>query len=162
MTHHLFLGVPGYSSWSMRIWLLADRFDLPVRVTWCTFYQTPDLATQIGHAPARSVPFLLCDDGAEVRESLAIAEELAGRFPERGLWPADEDARAVARGLASEMHSGFTALRNECPMNLRVSYAEVPVSTAVHADLARLDLIWRRARVPKQAQSALGSVAPIR
>ncbi|CAM4377905.1 glutathione S-transferase [Palleronia rufa] len=145
MTHHLFLGEPGYSSWSMRIWLLADRFDLPVRVTWCTFYQTPDLATQIGHAPARSVPFLLCDDGAEVRESIAIAEELAARHPAAAIWPKDPTLRALARSLAAEMHAGFTTLRTLCPMVLRTAYADVPVPPELAADLARIALIWEDA-----------------
>ncbi|WP_124112039.1 glutathione S-transferase [Palleronia sp. THAF1] len=140
--HTLTLAEPAYSSWSMRIGLLIDRFDLPVRIEWVTFYSEPTLTEQIGHPPARTVPFLLCDDGTEVRESLAIAEELADRFPDAALWPCEPVLRGLARSLASEMHAGFVALRNQCPMALRVAYSDVPVDDALAADLALLEEIW--------------------
>jgi len=142
MTHTLFLADPGFSSWSTRVGLLAFRFDLPIDIRWLEIYGTPPLAQQIGHPPARTVPFLLCDDGAEVAESLAIAEELAARFPDQPLWPADPKRRELARSLAAEMHAGFAALRSHCPMCLRTAYAEVEVPEKVAADLARLDVIW--------------------
>jgi glutathione S-transferase len=91
-------------------------------------------------------------EGTVVAESLAIAEELASRHPEAGLWPKDQAARAVARMLAAEMHAGFTALRSHCPMNLRISYTGCDPTDAVLADLARLETIWSWARRETGAQ----------
>jgi glutathione S-transferase len=71
---------------------------------------------------------------------------LASRHPQAGIWPADPKARAVARVLAAEMHAGFTALRNHCPMNLRVSYEGCEPPQAVLDDLKRLEVIWDWAR----------------
>ena len=81
-----------------------------------------------------------------IPESLAIAEELASRHPDAGLWPSAPAARATARVLAAEMHSGFGALRSHCPMNLRVSYLDCAPPQAVLDDLARLCQIWDWAR----------------
>jgi glutathione S-transferase len=86
------------------------------------------------------------DDGAVVSESLAIAEELASRHPEAGIWPAHARARATARTLAAEMASGFSALRNACPMNLRHAYSGFASSAEVDADLRRIERIWAHAR----------------
>ena len=146
MTYHLAIGDRAYSSWSLRGWLLFDAFGIAVATRTARLYtdELPQLLRDF--APSRTVPTLRCDDGTVIPESLAIAEELASRHPEAGLWPAAPRARATARALASEMHAGFTALRSHCPMNLRVSYAETPVPEAVQADLDRLDVIWNWAR----------------
>jgi glutathione S-transferase len=85
-------------------------------------------------------------DGSVVPETIAIAEELATRHPDAGLWPSDPHARATARVLAAEMHAGFTALRNHCPMNLRVSYTDCQPPEAVLKDLERLETLWSWAR----------------
>ena len=106
-----------------------------------------DVADQMSDiGAARTVPTLVCHDGAVVSESAAIAEELATRHPKAGIWPIDPKARAVARTLLSEMASGFTALRGDCPMSLRVCYADCSPSDAVRTDLARLEEIWAYAR----------------
>lgn len=144
MTCRLILGDRTYSSWSMRVWLLVDRFELPVDAEFLSFAAAPVSQQLADHAPARTVPVLHTPDGP-VWDSLAIAEELAQRFPAAGLWPAGTTARALARSLAAEMHSGFAALRQHCPMNLRQVYADVPVPAAVADDLARIDAIWRYA-----------------
>jgi glutathione S-transferase len=91
-------------------------------------------------------------DGIVVPETIAIAEELASRHPEAGIWPADPKARAVARVLAAEMHAGFGALRSHCPMNLRVSYEDCAPPQAVLDDLARLEVIWDWARAETGAE----------
>jgi glutathione S-transferase len=146
MTYDLAIGDRAYSSWSLRGWLLLDAFGLPVRVRTARLYtdELPQLLAEF--APARTVPVLRGPDGTLVMESLAIAEELASRHPEAGLWPRDPRARAVARSLAAEMHAGFTALRGQCPMNLRVSYAATPMTDALRADLDRLEVVWAWAR----------------
>ncbi len=146
MTYHLAIGDRAYSSWSLRGWLLFDAFGIPVTLHRARLYTDALPRLLRDFAPARTVPALRIDGGPVVMESLAIAEELAARHPEAGLWPADPDARAVARSVTAEMHAGFQALRSHCPMNLRVSYTDVPVPGPVAADLARLDRIWAWAR----------------
>ena len=149
----LVIGDRSYSSWSLRGWLLCAAFGIPVETRLIRLY-SDDFAAALGEfPPARSVPVLRTADGTVIPDSLAIAEELATRHPEAGLWPADPRARATARALAAEMHAGFTALRSHCPMNLRVAYAEVPVPEPVAADLARLAAIWAHARAVTGSQT---------
>lgn len=148
MSYDLYLGDYTYSSWSLRAFLLFDRFGIPVTRHMIWFDGDESVAEQLAAKglTAKTVPTLCTDDGAVIGESLAIAEELASRHPEAGLWPSDPKARATARCLASEMHAGFTALRSHCPMNLRRSYVDFDVPEAVLADLQRIELIWSDAR----------------
>lgn len=146
MTYDLVIGDRGYSSWSLRGWLFFDAFGIPVRTISARLY-TDELPTLLkDFHPARTAPTMRTPDGVVVPETIAIAEELASRHPEAGLWPADPRARAVARVLAAEMHAGFFALRSHCPMNLRVSYTDCAPPDAVLADLDRLQVIWDWAR----------------
>ena len=146
MTYDLVIGDRGYSSWSLRGWLLFDAFGIAVKTHSARLY-TDELATLLrDYFPGRTAPTMRTPDGVVVPETIAIAEELASRHPEAGLWPADPKARAVARVLAAEMHAGFFALRNHCPMNLRVSYTTCEPPEAVLADLKRLETIWAWAR----------------
>ncbi len=142
MTYDLAIGDRAYSSWSLRGWLLFDAFGIPVRTRTARLYTEEFPELLVDFYPARTVPATLMPDGSVVTESIAIAEELASRHPEAGLWPSDPQHRAVARVLAAEMHAGFVALRNHCPMNLRVSYSDCQPTEAVLADLARLEEIW--------------------
>ncbi|MEO3416842.1 glutathione S-transferase [Roseovarius sp. CAU 1744] len=146
MTYDLILGDYAYSSWSLRGWLLFERFGI-ARRTGMVNFKKGGVAEQMPEwAPARTVPAVRTPEGALLTESIAIAEELAQRHPEAGLWPDEPGARATARSLAAEMHAGFAALRGECPMNLRLAYAGVTPSEAVAADLRRLEAIWDYAR----------------
>ena len=146
MTYDLLIGDRSYSSWSLRGWLLFAAFDIPVRVTLARMYD-PDFAAKLdGFAPARTVPVARDAGGAVWHDSLAIAEGLAERHPEAGHWPAESRARALARSMAAEMHSGFTALRGACPMNLRVGWDGFRADDAVRADLARVEALWSLAR----------------
>lgn len=152
MSYELFLGDYAYSSWSLRGWLLFEKFGIDCRTRMLDFSAGASVAEQLaGLAPARTVPALRTPEGVVVSDSLAIAEELASRHPEAGLWPANPGARAVARTLAAEMHSGFAALRQHCPMNLRVAYTGVSTGEDVIADIQRLETIWRYAREAVQA-----------
>lgn len=93
-------------------------------------------------SPTGKVP-VLRDGDLVIWETLAILEYLAETHP--ALWPADMSARARARAISSEMHAGFQALRNECPMNMRRPQRAIPVSAAAQADAARITDIWTSA-----------------
>jgi glutathione S-transferase len=146
----LYIGNKNYSSWSLRAWLLLRQSGIAfterrLRLDWnadSTFKRT-----LLALAPSGRVPLLVDDEGFAVWDSLAIAETVAELHPEKRLWPADRRRRARARSLCAEMHSGFTALRNRCPMNIEASLPEVGRRVAtewpdVAADLARIDAMW--------------------
>ncbi len=146
MTYDLYIGDRTFSSWSLRGWLMFEKFSIPCRTHMAGLYSgtlKQDLAEL---APARYVPAMRTPDGIAVGDTLAMAETLAERHPDAGLWPTDPAARALARWLVAEMHSGFMALRNECPMQLLHQYDGFAVSDAVQADLNRLQEIWSLAR----------------
>lgn len=136
------LGDRAYSSWSMRIGLLVRRFDLDIELRFTPLYTEEFETLRCFLSPVRTVPAMVLADGSIIGETVAIAEELADRFPDRPFWPQNPAARARARSLAAEMHAGFQAVREACPMNLRAAYASTPVSDAVRADLERLETIW--------------------
>lgn len=147
MTHKLFLGDRLYFTWSLAAWLMFENFGLADQVETTVFPADTVIGPALAdYAPARTVPTMVTREGAIVSDSLAIAEELASRYPAAGLWPTDPLARATARTLAAEMHSGFYALRGGWPMNLRLAYQAQTPPTDVAAELARLDLIWGAAR----------------
>lgn len=146
MTYDLAIGDRSYSSWSLRGWLHFEKFGLPVKCHTGVLY-TEDFARLLADfAPARLVPAMRTPEGEVVWDTLAIAETLAERHPGAGHWPDDPAARAMARAMAAEMHSGFTALRGDCAMNLRLSYAESAPRAEVMADLARIEFLWAHAR----------------
>jgi len=146
----LYIGNKNYSSWSLRAWLLLRQAGIAfterqLRLDWTL--DSPFKKTLLAIAPSGRVPLLVDDDGFAVWDSLAIAETVAERHPEKHLWPADRRQRARARSLCAEMHSGFTALRNRCPMNVEASLPEVGARVAsewpdVAADLRRIDAMW--------------------
>ena len=146
----LYIGNKNYSSWSLRAWLLMRQSGIAfterqLRLDWND--DSPFKRTLLAIAPSGRVPLLVEDDGFAIWDSLAIAETLAERHPEKRLWPADRRQRARARSLCAEMHAGFTALRNRCPMNVEASLPEVGARCAsewpdVAADLRRIDAMW--------------------
>lgn len=143
MTYDLIIGDRAYSSWSLRGWLLFDTFEIEHRLHHVTFAQQDDgWAALAPYSPARTVPTMITPEGVAVSDSLAIAEELATRHPDLGIWPSDPAARATARTMAAEMHSAFSALRDVCPMNLRAAYSDFDPGEDVRADLRRLEDIW--------------------
>ncbi len=146
MTYDLHIGDRMYSSWSLRGWLMFEKFNLPVRTHMAGLYAGTLARDLAALAPARLVPVMRTPDGLVVGDTLAMAETLAERHPQAGLWPADPAARALARWLVAEMHSGFNALRAECPMQLRHQWQGFAASEGVLADLARLQELWALAR----------------
>ena len=141
----LYIGNKNYSSWSLRPWLLMKQAGLAFDEVVIPLY-TPTAKQEIlRHSPSGRVPCLKHGD-ITVWDSLAIAEYLADLFPQAQLWPADPDARAVARGAAAEMHAGFAALRQNMPMNLRAAFPGQGLSPAVQEDINRITALWRDCR----------------
>jgi glutathione S-transferase len=142
---HLVIGNKNYSSWSLRPWMALTMAHIPFEETVIPLYES-NTRKRIGeHSAAGKVP-ILHHGKVTVWESLAILEYLAELFPEKKLWPQAKAARAVARAAAAEMHSGFAALRNACPMNLRRSSKSTAMDDTVKADIARIDALWRHCR----------------
>ncbi len=140
----LVLGSKNYSSWSLRPWLFLRKVGFEFREHLIQF-DAPDYQAQIAAlSPSRRVP-LLIDGGVKIGDSLAIIE-YAADCAGRGL-PIPRTARALARSAAAEMHSGFQALRNECPMNVRALHRHVPLTAALRADIGRIDEIWSQCRL---------------
>jgi glutathione S-transferase len=146
----LFVGNKNYSSWSMRPWVLMKQAGIPFEETMVRFdsfgAQSNFKQTMSCLSPVAKVPVLVDGDLA-IWDTLAIAEYLAEQFPDKKLWPADKAARAHARSICAEMHSGFTALRNHCPMNIEARLPEIGAlvwrdQKAVHSDVARLVQMW--------------------
>jgi glutathione S-transferase len=147
----LYIGNKNYSSWSMRPWVLLRQAGIPfeeIVVRFDSFDEGSDFRKQISTvSPVGKVP-VLDDDGFRVWDTLAIAEYLAERFPEKNLWPQGVQARARARSVCAEMHSGFAALRSACPMNIEADLRDTGQliwrdKPAVRADVARLVGMWR-------------------
>ncbi len=141
----LVIGNKNYSSWSLRPWMALTMAKLPF-IEEMILLDTPEFKSEVArHSGAGRVP-VLYHGKLMIWDSLAILEYLADAFPQKGLWPATAGARAMARSAASEMHSGFQALRNACPMNLRRPKRSVAMDQAVHKDVARIEALWRTAR----------------
>ncbi|MEO8155290.1 MAG: glutathione S-transferase family protein [Rhizobacter sp.] len=150
MSLQLYVGNKNYSSWSMRPWVLLKQAGIPFEEVMLRF---GDMApgspfkTQLARVcPTGRVPVLL-DNGLAVWDTLAIAEYVAEKFPEKTLWPTKAAARARARSVCAEMHSGFSALRNHFPMNIEASFPEIGervlrTEPQVHADLDRIVQMW--------------------
>lgn len=146
----LYIGNKNYSSWSMRPWVLLRQAGIDfeeVFVRFDGFGPDSQFKTTIkGINPVGKVPVLL-HDGFAVWDTLAISEYMAEQFPEKQLWPQDRAARARARSVCAEMHSGFVGLRSACPMNIEAQLPEVGAlalrdKPAVRADLERICSLW--------------------
>jgi glutathione S-transferase len=145
MTLRLIIGNKNYSSWSLRPWLAMQVAAIAFEETVMRL-DAPDFKAQVtALSGAGKVPVLL-DGDVRVWESLAILEYLAEKFPGAGLWPTPERARAHARAVAAEMHSGFLALRGQLPMNIRRPVIPRPLDDGARADAARIEAIWNECR----------------
>jgi glutathione S-transferase len=146
MTYTLYLGDRTFSSWSLRGWLRFEKFNIPYRTEMVGLYSGTMARDLAALAPARLVPVVKTPAGDVVGDTIAIAETLAEFHPAAGLWPRDPPARILARWMVAEMHAGFTALRNDCPMQLHSAYSGFGISPGVQADLDRLAQLWALAR----------------
>ena len=147
----LYIGNKNYSSWSMRAGVLLAQARIPFEEHLVRFDSSRDADSAFKRAvlkvsPAGRVPVLV-DDGFVVWDSLAIAEYVAEKFPDKQLWPQDAKARARARSVCAEMHSGFTELRTHCGMNIEACLPEVGQilwrdRPGVRAEVQRVVQMW--------------------
>ena len=136
----LVIGNKNYSSWSLRPWLLLTEFGIAFEEIQVRLGQDDSGAKLAQYSPAGKVPVLI-DGDITVWDSLSICEYLSERYLDERGWPDEPANRAAARSVSAEMHSGFTALRNELPMNCRAR-RKVAFSEAVLQDIRRIDQIW--------------------
>jgi glutathione S-transferase len=134
-----------YSSWSMRPWVLLRGLGIEFDEVQLKFGSDAHRDGIARWSPTGLVPVLWLD-GEPVWDTLAIAETVAERWPERRAWPADAHARGVARSVCAEMHSGFRALRGAMPMNIRGAYPGKGMNPDVRKDIDRIVAIWTSCR----------------
>jgi len=141
----LIIGNKNYSSWSLRPWLALRTAGIAFEERRYGLF-TEEFAREVGRVnPAGLVPVLL-DGGFAVWDSLAICEYAAEAYPERQLWPAQAQARARARSLAAQMHSGYAALRQALPMNIEARLPGLDLPPQARQDITRIQAIWHDTR----------------
>lgn len=141
MKPKLVIGNKNYSSWSLRAWFLLREAGIDFDENRILL-DTAGTAAQIAaFTQAGRVPVLLLDK-LTVWDTMAIAETIAERWPNKNLWPGDADARAHARSISAEIHSGFEALRGGMPMNCRAMGRKVPLPDELTQDVDRIITIW--------------------
>jgi len=144
----LIIGNRAYSSWSMRGWLAVkqsgeefEEYVVPMfDAEWEKRREGDEFAPSLGKVP------ILWDGETVVWDSLAIIEFLADRCGSALFWPEDEGARGMARSMAAEMHSGFSNLRRDLPMNVRKSFSPIELSDPVREEIDRILQLWAQAR----------------
>jgi glutathione S-transferase len=145
MALRLIIGNKNYSSWSFRPWLAMKVAGIAFEETLLPLDAADFKAKLATLGGAGKVPVLI-DGEIRVWESLAILEYLADKFPAAGLWPREPAARAHARAVACEMHSGFSSLRSLLPMNIHRPVIRRPLDAGATADVARIQSIWSESR----------------
>ncbi|MBK5073690.1 glutathione S-transferase family protein [Budviciaceae bacterium CWB-B4] len=139
--YQLYIANKNYSSWSLRPWILLSQLGIPFEECIVPFDTGSNWEKFRRFSPSGKVPCLV-DDQTIVWDSLAIAEYLAESYPE--VWPDSREARAWARCASAEMHSGFSVLRNSCPMSVGVRIRPHQLSESLITELARLSELWEQ------------------
>ena len=139
----LVIGNKNYSSWSLRAWLILKHAGVDFDEVRVPLYVPGYKEKLLSYSPAGKVPAYREGD-LLVWDTLAIGEYLYETHP--ALWPAQREARARARAISAEMHSGFVSLRKQMPMNIRARGRKVVMSAELEADISRIKTIWRELR----------------
>jgi glutathione S-transferase len=146
----LVIGNKVYSSWSLRPWVYMKHHGLPFEERRVPLFQGDYKRQLLSYTPAGKVPAYI-DGNLRIWDSLAILEHLAEKHPHTQGWPRESAARALARTVSAEMHSGFPAMRETLAMNLRHGHKK-PWSDEVKADIERITAIWEDCRARSRAQ----------
>ncbi len=141
----LVIGNKNYSSWSLRPYMALAMAGIDFEEKLITFGEPAFGKAVVKISKAGLVPILVHGKNT-VWDSLAIMEYAAETWSDRNLWPKNKAARAMARSVSAEMHSGFRNLRNACPMNLRRAIKPVAMNDDIRADVARLEALWKECR----------------
>ncbi|MDH5748982.1 MAG: glutathione S-transferase family protein [Rhodospirillales bacterium] len=141
----LVIGNKNYSSWSMRAWLALKRTGADFTEIQILLDQPDTLENILIYSPTGKLP-VLHHGKTVIWDSLAICEYAAETFPDAGLWPRSKEARARARAVCAEMHSGFEALRTHMHMNVRDSFPGKGTGEGVAGDIRRIIEIWETCR----------------
>lgn len=137
----LWIANKNYSSWSLRPWVLLKTLQIPFEENICFFESGKSSHDKFSRfSPSGLVPCLV-DKNQTIWDSLAICEYVAEEHPQ--VWPTDRNARAWARSASAEMHSGFTALRQQCPMDVSRNAPLTEISRELQANLERLSQLWQ-------------------
>ena len=139
----LVIGNKNYSSWSLRAWLMLKHAGVDFEEMRISLFVAGYKEKLLTYSPAGKVP-VYRDGDVLVWDTLAIGEYLYETHP--SLWPVQREARARARSVSAEMHSGFVPLRKAMPMNIRARGRKVAMSADLEADIARIKTIWRELR----------------
>ncbi|MCW5691496.1 MAG: glutathione S-transferase family protein [Pseudolabrys sp.] len=145
MSLTLVIGNKNYSSWSLRPWIAMKAAAIPFKEVLIPLYAEGSAEAILKYSPAGKVP-ILHDDDLHIWDSLSILEYLAEKYPDAGLWPKDPAARALARSVSAEMHSGFQPLRQHCTMNLWLPPKPRPMPQEVYDNMKRIETIWSDCR----------------
>jgi glutathione S-transferase len=158
MSLTLVIGNKNYSSWSFRPWFAMKMAGIPFTEVVIPLYLPESRDKILQSSPSGKVPAIV-DGDVHVWDSLAIMEYLNEKFPDKKLWPQDTAARAHARSVSSEMHSGFVSLRNDLTMNIRRKVGIVRRTEGTFADIARIQQSWEdcRARYGKAGPFLFGA-----
>lgn len=141
MTYRLAIGNKNTSSWSLRPWLAMRHAGLPFSEVNINLRDADAKAQILAKSPSGKVPALLAGDLA-IWDSLAILEYLADAHPEISIWPKSREARAHARSVSAEMHSGFQPLRQDCPMDFLARAPRTALAEEVATDVRRIVGLW--------------------
>jgi len=141
----LVIGNKNYSSWSLRPWLALRHAGIVFDEILIPLDDSGTKSEIMKHSGSGRLPALKHGE-LTVWDSLSICEYAAELRPEAELWPADRSARAVARSVSSEMHTGFPALRANMPMNIRSRFPEEGRKPGVKEDIDRITALWRQCR----------------
>ncbi|MEH6628325.1 MAG: glutathione S-transferase family protein [Motiliproteus sp.] len=152
----LIIGNKNYSSWSLRPWLLMKHLNIPFEEIRIPLYTNNYSQKILQYSGAGKVPVLKIN-GLTIWDTLAISEYLAELEPK--LWPSDPQSRSLARSAVAEMHSGFTALRQELPMNCRANQRKLECSEAAIKDIRRIEALWQQCQ-EQQSHSSSPSSSP--
>ncbi len=136
----LYIGNQNYSSWSLRAWLIFSQYNLETDIIKLKLFSDEFYQVLKPLNPQAKVPTLV-DEEIVIWDSLAILEYINEAYLQGQAWPESIPLRAKARAISAEMHSGFMALRDELPMNIRAK-RRVELSAAAKKDIARIDQIW--------------------
>lgn len=137
----LVIGNKNYSSWSLRPYMALAMAGIDFEEKLIKFGE-PAFGKAVKEISNAGLVPILVHGKNTVWDSLAIMEYAAETWPDQNLWPKNKSARAIARSVCAEMHSGFRNLRNACPMNLRRPIKPVPMNDGIRADVARIEVLW--------------------